>query len=74
MPIQIGVKARLASVPRPLDVRGLARVSQQIAIEGVVVAEKGMRAAIASLGEVMRQAENDPAGEASHGRSVRPKR
>ncbi len=42
-------------------------LAEQVAIECVVgVSEKRARAAIAALGNVVRQAGNDDAGEAGH--------
>ena len=43
--------------------------AEQIAVERVVgVAEEGARAAVAALGDVVRQAGNDDAGETGHAR------
>ncbi len=50
-----------------LDAGGPAMLAEQVAIEGVVgVGEERARAAIAALGDVMRQAGDDDAGEAGH--------
>lgn len=49
------------------DVRRAAMLGEQVAIERVIgVGEEGARAAVAALGDVMRQAGNDDAGKAGH--------
>jgi hypothetical protein len=54
--------------PRPdFDIRGAAGLGQQIAIERVIgLAEKCLRAPIAALGHVVRDAGNNESREASH--------
>jgi hypothetical protein len=47
-------------------------LSKQLAVERVIgVAEERARATVAALGDVMRQAGNDDAGETGHTRSCR---
>ena len=54
--------------PSPYFDIGLAAVlRQQIAVERVIlVAEEGARAAVAALGDMVRNAGDDDAGEAGH--------
>ena len=54
--------------PRPyLHLRGAAVLGEQIAIKRVIgVAEEGARAAVAALGDMVRIAGDDDAGETCH--------
>ena len=56
-----------------LDLGRAAVLRQQIAVERVIlVAEKGARAAVAALGDMMRNAGDDDAGETGHAKKMAP--
>ena len=54
--------------PRPhFDIGGATMLGKEIAVERIVaVGEEGACSAIAALGDMMRQAGNDDAGETGH--------
>ena len=72
-PIRIGrhqdqVHVVRHQAPGPhLDIRGAAILGEQVAIKRIIiVAEEGPRAAVATLGDVVRMTGDDDTGEAGH--------